>query len=1415
MIQVRMRPFFTHLLLPIVVLLSSATASLFGQQQQLLFETLPPESGLSHSAITSTIQDRYGFLWLGSWSGLVRYDGYSVQRYDNVAGLESNKITAIYEGPNGQLWVGTRNAGLYCYDRAADRMVPASQVLGTQNKLTDPNITALSGDASGGLWVGTENGLNYFDPQKKQFRTFYYDPNDPTTLGNNFIYALAQTADGAVWVGTTLGLNRIAPGWETAAKPHFDRYLLGPAGQPERAVQLWNFIYTLVPSTKNAPGVWAGSKSGLHFIRFDTNNPAVLQVTSYRHNSATGNISHDYVRAIQETDTPSEGSVWVGTIDGLNCLDLKTGRTTAFFNKSKTPFSISNNYIYTLCLDHSGIMWIGTEKGLNKLNFKAGAFALHTFDNPDRSGNSMVFSLARSPQNRIWAGTHGSGLFGIPVVNGQTQWDNAARYSLLPANNGAVGNYISMIAADGAGNLWIATHEAGVLQVNEKKLPGGGGTVSPENQFLKGNGPLNISDDCVMSLATTDENDLWIGCWDGGVNFFDRTENRIYQFPESSDKKADFRHVPIISLRETPDPAGGKWMWVSTRGSGIFLLKFDKRNHVFNLIKHFYYQSPQQYNISNNFITSMVYDQFGQFWVTTENGLNLFDPEKQIFKLYSDSKLLPNPVTQGLAIDARGRHWISTQGGIAAIVEKDGQLQTSAYDSRDGLREQFFNSEAVLLSPNGRILMGGANGITEFDPNAIQSDQTAPKVAITGMRLFNQPVQVGMPTANGFILEKSLLETTCLVLSHDDNMVTFEFSALHFAHPDKNKFAYKLEGFNEDWINTDARERVAHFTNLPHGEYTLLVKAANGDGVWCDAPARLKIKVLPPWWLTWWAYLIYAALFGALLYGVRRFTLFRANLKNAVKMERLEKEKLEEINQMKLLFFTNISHELKTPLTLIISPLEELIKNRSTDNTLQNTFSRMHRNAAKLLTMINQLLDIRKTEAGLMKLEVGEGNLVQFVGEVVISFRELARQKNIDLLFNPEKKLVRVWFDPDQLEKVFYNILSNAFKYTPENGKIIVEIAEDALSNTVQIRISDTGKGIAPDKIAYIFDRFYQAEEHHEQGAQGGTGIGLSLAKSVVEQHHGEIGVESEPHKGAIFTVKIPLGSDHFTATEKKNNFTSGENLAEYSVVPETETPAGLIPRSAVRSDGNKPVLLLVEDNHDIRTYLRESLLNEYQIEEADNGDEGLDTALRITPDLVICDISMPGMDGIELCRHLKTRIETSHIPVILLTARTALIFKIDGLETGADDYITKPFNLNLLRLRIRNLIESRQKLREKFSRNLQLHPTEVALPSLDEAFIKKVMDILEENLEDSDFSIDELAHKLLMSRMQVYRKLKALTDQTPNELIRTIRLKRAAQLLKSGQFTVAEVTYKVGFQDLKYFRERFKEEFGVNPSEY
>jgi len=1305
---------------------------------------------------------------------------------------------------------------LYAFDSGREVFVPAAEALGCKNPVIAQNITSVFRDREGRLWIGSEEGLFMYQPGNSDILEIPLKGITPPPSENKYLYSICQTSDGCIWVAGSHGLYRSQP-FGKEATPDFIQIMLHPEESNSQLIEYHNFAYKVQPVRNQDQFLWIGTKQGLKMLDVGPGfmagqRPLPGNIRYFEHRDADPDgLSHNFVTDICEGDYPAKGAVWIATMNGLDLFEPGTGQFRQFYARDSEEGSLRSSNIRSLLFDKSGLLWIGTNRGANKLNPHFADFSLHTLRRSARSADESVSFLSKTNSN-LWVSAFGGGLFSIPLANGTPQWKQARHYNLVSVYNAPVNDFISAVIPDGQGYLWCVTQGAGVFRFREKDVPQNGGPIRKAEQFIKGIGPRSTGDDYLMSATVTQDGNIWMGCWDAGINIFLPSKNKIIRFNETSDGKADFHMYPVVALAEATENSVA-YMYAGTRGGGLFQLRFDEQSETLTLVRRIYRDGTADDHIPGDFITSLLPDK-QQLWVTTESGLFCKPANGASFRKI-ELKNFPRASHYEAIIPAGNQqYWVSTQKGIGCFYLEDGKERDAVfYESRNGLRERNFNSGAVLRLSDGQLIFGGSSGLTSFFPGQVKPDAYEPAAVLTGFRLFNRPVLPGTTTTEGFQLEKSLSSLEELVLTHLDNVISIEFSALHFSCPEQNYFAWKLDGFDPDWNYGDATQRLAHYTNLPAGNYTFLVKAANSDGVWNQVPARLKIRVLPPWWRSGWAMFFYAAAFLGLLYLVGKIGRLRANYENRIQLERIEKQKLEEVNQMKLIFFTNISHELKTPLTLIISPLEEIISRRSAgSNNLHNTLSLMHRNAVKLLHMINQLLDIRKAEAGLMKMAAEEGNIVQFAGEICLSFRELARQRNCQFELTSEKPLIMASYDPDQLEKVCYNLLSNAFKFTQPGGTVTVSVGEEKENNRCFIRVKDNGKGIPADKLPFIFERFFRAEETDLTSDEGGTGIGLSLVKTIVEQHQGQIEVESTPGEGSIFTVWLPINPDNRTEVNPRAH---AEVLESYLL------PAG----AGVDSPGNQhegdakeqPVILLVEDNPDIRQYLCDSFSADYQIVEAGNGYEGLEKTIEFMPDLIICDISMPGMDGLELTRRLKSGVETSHIPVILLTARTSLIFKIDGLELGADDYITKPFNLKLLQLRVRNLIDSRRQLREKFARNMANLEPETSTPAyaeLDQEFLHSVGQIVQQHLSDPDFSVDDLAARLFMNRKQLYRKVKALTNQTPNEYIRSIRLQQAALLLKTRQFTIAEVTYRVGFQDLKYFREKFRDFYGVNPSE-
>ncbi len=845
--------------------------------------------------------------------------------------------------------------------------------------------------------------------------------------------------------------------------------------------------------------------------------------------------------------------------------------------------------------------------------------------------------------------------------------------------------------------------------------------------------------------------------------------------------------------------------WIGTdRG----LVSFD---HISGSMNKYLNDPADLHSLNNNSIKSIYPDPgdpYKYLWIgTAGGGLNKFNKVDKRFSFFTTKNGLPNNVIYGILSDSKGNLWLSTNHGLS--VFNPNTFTFKNFDVLDGLQSNEFNTGAYFKDQNGEMFFGGIKGLNHFYPENVKSNPFVPNIVITNCEILNQSPETGSSRP----IIKPIFNAGTLTLSDNENYIRFEFSALDYSAPEKNKYAYKLENFHEDWIIADTRHS-ATFTHLPPGEYIFRVKGSNNDGIWNEKGASLKLIILPPWWQTWWAYLIYALLFISILYILRRYELNRINLKNQLKLEKVESDSLRHLDQLKTRFFANISHEFRTPLTLILGQIESVLSS-GIETKEKGKLHIADRNARRLLTLINQLLDISKIEAGSMELKAEQHNLVSFLKSLFYSFESLAETKKIQLKFESDYQNIPVIFEPDKMEKVFYNLVSNAFKFTPEGGEIKVN-ADIPTPGLVEIRIKDNGTGIPADRLTKIFDRFYQVDNSSTREHEG-TGIGLALAKELIELHKGKISVTSSEGKGTEFTIQLHL----VYLKHQKENLAEADlekitfNDMLYDTKETLKYDNSLVSEQIDTYNKKNEILLIVEDNVDVRNYIREQTEADYIIIEASNGEEGINKAREFIPDLIITDIMMPKLDGHKFSRVIRKDEKTSHIPVIMLTAKAGLDDKIEGLETGVDDYLTKPFSAKELKIRVKNLIIKRSELRKKFSRATIIKPSEVSAVDADRQFLQKTIKSIEAHFEDEQFSVERLSEEISMSVSQLNRKLKALIDQPAGQLIRSLRLQRAADLLSQNAGSVAEVCYKVGFGDQSYFSRAFKKQFGCSPSEY
>lgn len=1377
-------------------------------------------------------------MWIGTAAGLDKYDGYGFTKYKHDAAdstsLSAGWVLSIYEDRSGTLWVGTYGGGLNRFDRATERFTRFIHAPNHPQSLSTNTVKVIYEDRTGALWVGTDEGLNQFNRDTQTFTRFLHEPPNSPGLRQNNICAIYEDRFHTLWIGT-----------ESSGLYQFDRN----TKKFTRIVHDPNNPHSLSDNTvrsfyeDRAGRLWLGTgRGGLN--QYDH---ATQRFTRFVHDPKNPHgLSYPEVWTICEDRW---GKIWLGLVDGgLNSFDPATQKFTHYVQDPKNPYSLSNNRVSSLCVDRTGTLWVGTSDGINKWDRGQAPFVglTNPLANPKNSLHNYIWSICKDRFGDLWIGTY-NGLF--RRTQDEHGNEQVTYFVNDPQNPHSLShNMVYAIYEDRAGTLWIGT-DRGLDRFDRDLFAR---KKSGQSAFIRwkdeASAPVELSRQQIFSICEEPAapGTLWIGASSGLFRLLrnEHGQNQITAFKHDPENPASLSSDDVRPLYF--DRAGT--LWIGTRGGG--LNQFDRASERF--VRFMRAQQPDSLFLSsqgklgrslgNDVVRSLHEDRDGRLWIGTDGGLDQFDRTTQTFRHYTEKDGLPDNTIWGILEDDRGCLWLSTNNGLSRF-EAATSLAFKNYTVRDGLAHQEFNRGASFKSHDGEMFFGGINGVTAFHPDSIQDNPFVPPVVITAFKRFNTDEAEGIP-----IIEKGISAKREINLSYKDNIITFEFTALNFRNPEKNQYAYQLAGYSDQWIQLGTH-REATFTNLDPGEYVLRVKGSNNDGVWNEVGTSLKIVITPPWWKTWWAYALFAGIFFGLLYGLRLYEVSRQQLKYDLEMKHVlaeqqqsEAERMKELDRLKSRFFANISHEFRTPLTLILGQLESM-KTLAVEAKLKTKIEMAWRNARQLLRLINQLLDLSKLEAGRMELRAVFGDIVPLLQRLTNSFESLAALKRIQLRFASASREIRIYHEPEKIEKIMHNLLSNALKFTPEGGKVSVHLSvnndpafvssdqfavgskqlEQKQLNTdhwLLITVRDSGVGISQEHLPHVFDLFYQVDgsvtREHE-----GTGIGLALTKELVELHGGEITVTSEEDFGTVFTVRLPFGlraegiSPGAKSEARKTPSDDEPVTIDPSIQPSTDPfiqhPASSIPPPAT---GDKDVLLIVEDNADLRFYLRENLEDRFHVWEAGNGEEGLSKAQELIPDLVITDVMMPKMDGYTFSKRLKSDEKTSHIPIIVLTAKAEEADKIAGLEIGVDDYLLKPFSPHELRARVRNLIETRRRLRERFSQAPLIKPSEVTVTAVDQKFLERLKAIIEAGMEDESFDLPTLSAKAGLSERQLERKLKALIGQTPNQLIRSMRLHRAKQLLEQNAGTVSEIAYMVGFNNIPYFSKAFREAFGKPPSE-
>ncbi|WP_205509015.1 hybrid sensor histidine kinase/response regulator transcription factor [Longitalea arenae] len=1348
--------------------------AVIAQPVQYPFSHLDISNGLSHNQVTSILKDARGFMWFGTASGLNRYDGYTFKVFrhkeNDSTSLNDDLIVKIQEGPHNTFWIDTRN-GQCIFDPVSEKVIAGATAYCRRLGIPAEPVTAIVKDKQGSYWFAQNGqGITRYDPVAHTVKRFQ---RQPFTGAAHDVTGMAVDNAGMVWVIYT-------DGWLEAYNAASGKIVFSRGGIfknseakqyrlfADAANDLW--IYTQV----YPQGVWCYTPRTNKLLHYDRDT----KPTRLNNNLVTG-IHQD-----------NNGLVWIITDHGgVNLLNKETGTISYLSNKPEDRKSISQNSINAIYRDNTGIIWLGTyKKGINYYHENIIKFPVYRHLLTD--ARSLPFDdvnrFVEDDKGNLWIGTNGGGLIYYDRSAGSYR-----TFKYDPNNaNSVCSDVIVSLCIDHNKKLWIGSYYGGLDCYDGERFI---------HYKHDPNDATSISDNSIWEIYEDAQQQLWVGTLSGGLNRYLPDINGFQAYREAP---ASLNSNYIAALTE--DLQGN--LWIGTE-SGINVL-----NRTTGKFTYYTHDPKNPRSLSNNSVTALLRDSRGNIWAATRNGLNLFDRTANAFRHFTQADGLAENNILTLLEDNAHTLWLGTTNGLSrAWMQKDAagvlQIQFRNYDERDGLQGREFNENAALKTKRGEVIFGGANGFNLINPESIAHNTVVPEVVLTDLRVFDKSPQPGELFNDRVLLATNVSAVKEITLKYHENIFSLEFAALNYSNPEKNQYAYKLEGFNDDWLMTDGAHRTITYTNLDPGKYIFRVKASNGDGIWNEKGTALAITILPPFWKTVPAFIIYAVLVAAILFAARRLTIQRAHMRFQLAQQKKEAERIHQLDLLKLKFFTNVSHEFRTPLSLILAPVEKMLKqNQETEQKKQ--YQLIYRNARRLLALVNQLLDFRKLEMQELRLYPSVGDIVSFVKEISLSFSDMASSRHIQFSFSTGIDALQISFDPDKVERILFNLLSNAFKFTPEFGtiQVIVGMQNDSndklKSNYVSIKVKDSGIGIPPEDQEKIFERFFQ---HDVPGSilNQGSGIGLAISKEFVRLHQGSITVESEPGKGTCFTVLLPV-----SAPVNEPVTAATEELLAAAV---TEEPLD----QSSRSSRKKPVILIVDDNEDIRFYLKDNLRRNYIVLEAVNGAEGWAITKKHQPDLVVSDVMMPVMDGLELCRTIKHDKQTSHIAVILLTARSAAEPKLEAFQAGANDYVTKPFSVEMLQSRIRNLLAQQEAMRKLFQKQVEVNPSEISITSVDEQFIRQSIETVEKNISNPEFSVEDLSRALHMSRVALYKKLLALTGKSPLDFIKTIRLKRAAQLLEKSQLSVAEIAYEVGFNNPKYFARTFKKEFGLLPSEY
>jgi signal transduction histidine kinase/ligand-binding sensor domain-containing protein/DNA-binding response OmpR family regulator len=1452
----------------IIVLAFFSISAIFESygQEIFRFEYISTQDGLSQSTVSAMLCDKEGFLWIGTNNGLNRFDGYNFKVFKGNTDPEgifiNNRVTEIWQDCRDFIWFKTHDGYFHYFHPSREKIQTLPNYL---EKVAEDNliITDFEQYNKNEIWLGLRHLGVYqlkYDEKKEDYNITHFLNRGQYALSNNNVYFVKKDSTGNLWVGTAKGVNFISIRDLEKGTPNFQHFFVdfGFTAFCETKDKIWlgtkengiiikdkkNNIYTQF-NMDNHPVLTSNyntklylSKQNKIYAAFDrkglfefdqyTNtwkkisttgnsidkiyedryqqlwitsetfgidryNPDTWESTHYKLSPPERENTTDLERHVFFED--NNNNFWIGLHEGGVALYNRNEDKFRFYlNDPSNSNTISSNIVASIIHDHSGQLWLGLGQylgGIERVILRNPGFT-HVLPKTDieEVANNVTRSLHEDRMGNIWIGTKAGRLHILDSL-----YNEVAVYDEFETDNGIVsGANIYTITCDNDNYVWLGTKGKGVLV---SQNPVNKNTVLRNIKFLNyqhsENDSTSITHNNIYCIVQNKQDEIWIGTYGNGLSLVKKQENGKRYFENINSKNSNLGNNMVRNIVFDSQNR----MWVAT-GFGLYMRNANEKG---NFMSFFYTPDNNNNNcLSYNDVIHIFEDSDHDLWFgTLGGGLNKLENLKDsaaIFKQYNRGNGLSNDVVLAVQEGDKGYIWVSTENGLNRINKKSGTVEI--FNTNNGLSFNMFMENTCIKCRNGTLLFGGYKGFEVLNCDKLKVKNYRPKLELTNFQLFNKEVHVQDVNSP---LKKTITYTDNLTLKHHQSSFSIKFSALDYQDPGIVQYAYCLENFDNDW-NYVGNQNKATYTNLPSGDYTFKVKSTNRLGGWIKSPRELKITIFPPWYKNHWAYVAYAIVLIAFLISIRKIVMKINHYRNELTVEK-------RINELKLKFFTNISHEIRTPLTLILGPLEDIKrKTREISPEIYQELLIVHKNGKRMLHLINQLLDFRKIQNNKMSLKVDSLDIVKFCREVFNSFGPIAHYKNIKLVFETDKKSSEVWADPSQMDVVLYNLMSNAVKFTPSGGKVTFSIAHNS-KDWVIISIRDEGKGIPEKNLQDLFTRYTILSDRETSG----TGIGLSLAYEITRLHGGELSVSSRKGHGSTFIIVLQPGKKHL---EKRSDveFVLREAHAHHPVTSDIIEPQIKEPTKAADLPSNQKLsALIIEDNPEILDYICHSLHTNFNTYKASDSHEGLNKIEECNPDIIITDVMMPGIDGFELTKQLKKSFATSHIPIIMLTAKTDIEDRITGLECGADAYIQKPFNTRLLISTVNNLIQQRKRIISKFRDNKTIDPDTLKITGKDEKFLKDLIQYVQQNYSQ-EFSIEHLAEEMCVSRTVFYNKVKGLTGMSPVEFVRQIRLKIAVQLLEKG-YNVSEVSFQVGFNDVKYFSRQFKNLFGYPPSKH